>query len=177
MADIHHREIYGPFQARIKQAGLRLATEELMARSFEDLLGVVKWEPSAQAISAGVIGTTPGFIVNPSWYRAQNLEREIFAKSWQHKVWQVTEKLDGVSMHVYKVSVGSRWLGCLPALPQGYPATMRDGSGRGHVGVCSRTQDFLDQPGNVYWEAAKGRSAVASKIWEIPCKSILHGPF
>jgi hypothetical protein len=169
-------DINGPFLARIEQVGRKVATQELMARSFEDILGVVKWELAEEAVTAGVIGTTPAFVVNPSWFRAQNIEQEIFAPSWRNKVWQVTEKLDGVSMHVYKVAAGSRWFGCLPILPQGqeYPATMRNG--RGHVGVCSRVQDFLDRPGNLYWDAAKGRSSVASKIWNIPCKFVLPAP-
>ncbi|KAK0632779.1 RNA ligase-domain-containing protein [Immersiella caudata] len=170
----HFWAINGPFLDRIKQIGRSAATAELLSKSFEGLLGVVKWEPTEEAITSGIIGTTPGFVVNPSWYRAQNIENDIFAPSWRHKVWQVTEKLDGVSMHVYKVAAGTKWFGCLPVLPHGqeYPITMRDPGGRGHVGVCSRTQDFLDRPGNVYWEAARSGGDVVWKIWEIPYPNI-----
>ncbi|KAK4454573.1 RNA ligase-domain-containing protein [Podospora aff. communis PSN243] len=166
--------IYGPYLERVKQAGHAAATAELLSKSFEGLLGVVKWELADEAATAGIIGTTPGFVVNPSWFRAQNIEDDIFAAAWRNKVWQVTEKLDGVSMHVYKVAAGTKWFGCLPVLPPGqeYPATMRDPAGRGHVGVCSRTQDFLDRAGNLYWEAANGGGDVARKIWEIPYPNI-----
>ncbi|KAK0657076.1 RNA ligase-domain-containing protein [Cercophora newfieldiana] len=168
----HFSDIYGPFLDRCKEIGHKAASKEIMAKSFEDLLGVVKWELPEEDIKEGVAGITPAFVVNPSWYRAQNIEREIFAPSWRNKVWQVTEKLDGISMHIYKVAAGSKWFGTLPVLPQGqeYPASMRDA--RGHVGVCSRAKDFMDRPGNLFWDAAKGGSSVASKIWDIPYPNI-----
>lgn len=44
---------------------------------------------------------------------------------------------------------------------------MRDA--HGHVGVCGRVDDYIDQPDNLMWAAVRQQGLVA-KIRSIPCK-------
>ncbi len=124
--DAFANEIYLPYQDRIKEIGEEAATTELMTKSFEEALGVVKWEPTPMHLQPPrtSLGPTPDFIVNPAWSRAQNIKKSIFGKVNDRKIWQVSEKLDGVTMQVYKISAGSRWMVCLKEIAGGYPGSM-----------------------------------------------------
>lgn len=62
---------------------------------------------------------------------------------------QITEKLDGVTMTVYKLARDSFWASCLPRLPDECPPTMQDE--RNRYGVCTSKQDFIDKDDNMYW--------------------------
>ena len=165
-------DINSAYQDRIAKVGELAALEGLLAGSYQDVVGVVKWEDEVETTQdpIDIIGRPPVFIENPCWERAQNMEHEIFSPAKRDKVWQVTEKLDGKTMHVYKVSAGSKWMDCIRELSQGYPKSMRDDDGRGHLGVCSRSEDFMDSPEhlNLYWTTAKD-SEITSKIWDIMC--------
>ncbi|KAK5658887.1 hypothetical protein OQA88_1701 [Cercophora sp. LCS_1] len=171
----HFNVINGPYRDRLGEVGEAAAAEDLVDKSFEGLLGVTKWEPEEPEVVAGSgkVGQPPIFVVNPGWDRAQNIADQIFSRG--RKVWQVTEKLDGVTMQVYKVAAGSKWLACLPEIAGGYPASMRDD--RGHVGICGRTEDYVDRPGNLMWATAR-RQHLAEKIRVIPYPNIaLQGEF
>ncbi|KAK3362305.1 RNA ligase-domain-containing protein, partial [Lasiosphaeria hispida] len=161
----HFPEILLPYQERIEEIGDEAATEELLLKSFEDLLDVKKWEhPSVNFQGQSVIGPPPVFIKQPGWARIQNVEHLIYAPDVRLRKWQVSEKLDGVTMHVYKVAKGSRWHKSLPDLPGGYPQTMSDSAS--HVGVCGRQHDYMDNDASLYWKAAK-ESTVVAKIRSI----------
>ncbi|KAK4098828.1 hypothetical protein N658DRAFT_476495 [Parathielavia hyrcaniae] len=163
-------DIATPFEERAEVVGRDAAKEELMAKSFAELLGVVKWEFTETALALPNLGSTPAFIRMPGWSRIQDVEAEWFSPRWRRKMWQITEKLDGVTMTVYKIAKDSRWAaGCLPALPADCPSTMQDNKNR--YGVCSRKEDFIDRPDNVYWQTAKA-SGVLAKISRFPLPNL-----
>ena len=169
-------DINSAYHDRVAKVGEEAALEGLLAGSYQDVVGVVKWEDEVETTQdpIDIIGPPPVFIENPCWERAQNMAHEIFSPAKRDKVWQVTEKLDGKTMHIYKVSADSKWMDCIRKLSQGYPKSMRDDDGRGHLGVCSRSQDFMDSPErpNLYWTTAKD-SGITSKIWDIMCMFLL----
>ena len=129
-------------------------------------MGVIKWEPTVDfsATAMGNIGRPPPFIRNPGWVRIQNVASTVFSRAKRNKIWQITEKLDGHTMHVYRVAKESKWFTCIPELLGGYPKTMR--SEHSHVGVCGRAMDFVDNENNLFWRAAK-ESGVLQKIHSI----------
>jgi RNA ligase (TIGR02306 family) len=154
-------EISLPYDDRVRTAGNEAATAGLLAESFADLLGVVKWEFTENAASLPSLGKPPSFIYLPGWERIQNIERSIFSNSGRKKVWQISEKLDGVTMMVYKLTNDSEWTSCLPALPAGCSPSMQDEKNR--YGVCSRREDLIDRDGNLYWQVAK-KSGVLDRL-------------
>lgn len=154
-------EIKLPYEDRIKAVGRNAATAELFSQSFASLLGVEKWEYTEKAVSLPNLGPPPGFIRLPRWQRIQDMERSIFSHPKRRKVWQITEKLDGVTMMVYKLARDSRWAECLPALPADCPPTMQDDKNR--YGVCSRYEDLIDRDTCLYWQAAR-TSGVLGKL-------------
>jgi hypothetical protein len=103
----------------------------------------------------------PAFIFMPGWERIQNVERQMFSGAKKNKTWQITEKLDGVTMTVYKLAKDSKWAECLPTLPADCPPTMQDEKNR--YGVCSRRADLIDRADNLYWQVAK-ESGVLGKL-------------
>lgn len=69
--------------------------QKAMEMSFEDVLGVRKWEIPFE--SQGLdLGRVPEFFPRPSCERAQNIE-DLFSFKNQNTMFQVTEKVDGVS--------------------------------------------------------------------------------
>jgi RNA ligase (TIGR02306 family) len=162
-------EITGPFEARVEEIGREGATEELLAKSFADLLGVVKWEFTETAETLPSLGPPPAFIRMPAWHRIQDVERFMFSRKLRQKTWQITEKLDGATMTVYKIANDSRWAASLPALPANSPITMHDDKNR--YGVCSRKEDLIHRPGNLYWQTAIG-SGLLAKIRHFPRPNI-----
>lgn len=150
-----------PYQARIRAVGHEAATAELLSQSFAQLLGVGKWEFTETAQTLPNLGLPPAFIALPGWDRIQNVEREVFSGAKKNKTWQITEKLDGVTMTVYKLTKDSKWADCLPILPADCPPTMQDEKNR--YGVCSRRADLIDRDDNLFWQVAK-ESGVLAKL-------------
>ena len=141
-------EITTLYGALASQVGLSAATATLLATSFDALLNITKWEPTPLAIIPGkTLGLCPNFIPQPIWPRAQNIVDQIFPS--HNKVYQISEKLDGLTMHIYK---------CTTATPE--------------VGVCSRVHNFVNTPSNLYWTTAH-TSSILSKIHTIPHPNIV----
>ncbi|KAL1842075.1 hypothetical protein VTJ49DRAFT_6057 [Mycothermus thermophilus] len=146
-------EINRPYQDQITAVGYEAATDDLLSRSFAETLGVVKWEFTERVESLPNIGRPPVFIRPTGWPRIQDVEKSVFAFDQRKKLWFITEKLNGVTMTVYKIAKNSTWAQSLPELPDGCPPTMQDDSNR--YGVCSRTEDLIDRDDNLYWQTAK----------------------
>ncbi|MDA4132583.1 MAG: hypothetical protein OK454_05595 [Thaumarchaeota archaeon] len=87
--------------------GLSMALEMARRMSFEDKLGVVKWEVP-DSLSATVLRRVPTFFPRPGCERVQNIP-ELFTARYLYETFQITEKLDGASMTVYSVTKGSKW--------------------------------------------------------------------
>ena len=116
-----------------------------------ELIGVKKWETPIPAQLAGTIkGAFPSFIPKTDQERVQNMDLNIAEPkevtytdgegntitkminkrkpNIRDYTYEVTLKLDGSSMTVYK--------------------------NNGEVGVCSRNMDLLEDPNNAYWKVA-----------------------
>lgn len=98
----------------------------------EDLsesLGIVKWEKPVNAQLAGVCkGNFPSLIPKTDQERVQNLKSEIRAAYESGLLFEVTEKLEGSSMTVYRID--------------------------GEFGVCSRNMDLKRDENNSFWKVA-----------------------
>lgn len=134
--------------------GMRSAQE----MAWDGILGVEKWELPAET-RGRVLGRAPPFFRRPGCERVQNLP-ELFTARYLDRRFQVTEKMDGVSMTVYRVQKGSRWHACLPALPAG--SAQEDETSR--VGVASRAEDLDGAGGGPFWQAARLSGLVPAKI-------------
>ncbi|KAL1868924.1 hypothetical protein Daus18300_005760 [Diaporthe australafricana] len=128
--------------------GLRLAKE----MAFEGELGVKKWEAPRLQNSDGslILGRAPVFIRQPGCPRIQD-KPQMLAEEYHNAIFEITEKLDGVPMTVYRVQNGSQWDRALPALPAG--SSQRTPYGR--VGISTRYHDIGEKAGDLYWTAAK----------------------
>ena len=93
-----------------------------------EFLGIVKYEPPVPACLAGVVkGPFPSAIPKTDEERIQNLTNE-----WpvlREYVYEVTEKLEGSSMTVFKIN--------------------------GEFGVCSRNLNLKETEGNTLWALAR----------------------
>jgi RNA ligase (TIGR02306 family) len=99
-----------------------------------DALGIKKYEKPLPAQLAGVTkGYFPSFIRKTDEERIQNLVREF--DSFRGLRFEVTEKLDGSSMTVY-----------------------RDHSS--YIGVCSRNLDLKETEDNTFWLVAKAQGLI-----------------
>lgn len=102
-----------------------------------EILNVKKYEKPVSVSLAGVArGNFPSFIPKTDQERIQNLKRSLGDWVEAGLDWEVTEKLDGTSVTIYKNS-----------------ALMDEG--KDALGVCSRNLDLKDSEGNVYWNVAK----------------------
>jgi len=93
-------------------------------------LGIDKWEPPEPKVSGGTViieGSFPNFISKTDQERAQNMLKGLVKNAG--KEFEVTIKLDGSSMTVY-----------------------RNGE---KTGVCSRNFEVKEDEKNHYWNAAK----------------------
>lgn len=142
-------EVKGVLQGLLREHGPVEGMRKAQEMAFEGILGVKKWEPPVEA-QGQVLGRAPPFFRRPGCERAQNLP-ELFTAKYLNEHFQVTEKIDGVSMTVYSVRKGSRWHASLPALPEG--STQEGETSR--VGVASRTEDLDEKGDSAYWQAAK----------------------
>lgn len=139
-----------------KDQGTKMATR----MAFEDIIGVKKWEVASGAQGLE-LGRVPSFFPRPASERVQNIP-DLFTNKHLDEVFQVTEKLDGVSMTVYRVAAGSKWHKSLPALSAGSTQHVQGA----RPGVASASKD-LDERGNgVYWQAAK-RLGLPARLGEM----------
>jgi hypothetical protein len=99
-------EIQAILNNLIKSHGEEEAYRRIMDMSFEKMLGIEKWVAEMDYSDRASIGKPPAFILQPAWERCQNI-RNLFRQR-QHTNFQITEKLDGLSMSVYLVRRGSR---------------------------------------------------------------------
>ncbi len=162
-------EIIKPYQDLIRSLGRTAATSELLRTSFANILGVVKWEFTETAPNLPNLGRPPDFISMPGWHRVQDIEALVFARHNRKILWQITEKLDGVTMTVYKFAKDSRWATHIPALPADCPPSMQDEKSR--YGVCGRQMDLIDRDDNVYWQAAR-KSGILDKLREMEMPNV-----
>jgi RNA ligase (TIGR02306 family) len=94
-----------------------------------EVLGIQKYEREQSAQLAGITrGSFPAFIPKTDQERVQNLKRELVEWSDQVIEWEVTEKLDGSSMTVYRYG--------------------------DDIGVCSRNLNLKDDANNTFWKTA-----------------------
>ena len=94
-----------------------------------ELLGITKYEAPIPAELAGEVkGMFPSQIPKTDQERIQNLSAELEVWKTENLSWEVTEKLDGSSMTVYRID--------------------------DYVGVCSRNLDLKRNPDNSLWRAA-----------------------
>lgn len=142
-------EVQEVLEGLLKEHGEDEGMRRAQEMAFEDLLGVTKWGPTGE-VQGKILGRAPAFFHRPGCSRAQNLP-ELFTRRYLNIEFQVTEKIDGVSMTVYRVQKGSPWHASLPDLPQG--STQEDETAR--VGVASRTDDLDEKGDSVYWQAAR----------------------
>jgi len=92
-----------------------------------EILGIVKWEKPINAQLAGVCkGNFPSLIPKTDQERVQNIKKELLAI--QCDLFEVTEKLEGSSMTVYRID--------------------------GEFGVCSRNMDLKRDENNSFWKTA-----------------------
>ena len=91
-------------------------------------LGIVKWEPPAEFLAVDAKGLFPSRIPKTDQERIQNLSAELAEWKTENLTWEVTEKLDGLSMTVYVMD--------------------------GDIGVCSRNLDLKRNPDTSLWRAA-----------------------
>lgn len=182
-------EINNFYQNCIRNFGEVKATSYLVEHSWEDHLNIKKWEYLAPA--PAVIGECSTLIQRPACWRIQDVAEHVFdPREANTRIYQVTEKLDGVSMYVYKVSNDSKaLLEFFPPLrpmpiaagkPDGVdnadgqcipiPPTMQ--TERYRVGVCNNSHEFFDDGKNIYWETAKA-SGIVAKIHQIPYRNIV----
>lgn len=93
-------------------------------------LAIQKYEkPIPGSLSGVVKGNFPSFLRKTDQERIQNLTKDI--RRWEEEgaLWEVTEKLDGSSMTVYRHN--------------------------DVVGVCSRNYDLEETEGNAFWQAVR----------------------
>lgn len=145
--------------------------EKLRDVSFEEVLGVKKYEAPEPAVVNGngktppVLADFPSFVPKTDQERIQNLP-DVFS-TWSDAVFQETTKMDGSSMTIYFISRSSRYFPLLPPLDS---TTSSSSSSsifpNGRVGVCSRNRDIPPPP----------RSTPSSGASPSPSHSPLNSP-
>lgn len=132
-----------------EQRALTLAQEI----AFDDIVGVKKWEVPVEA-RRKILGRVPSFFPRPACDRVQNIKGLFSTSKHLNATFQVTEKLDGLSMTVYQVEIGSKWHKSLPELPPGSPGCIL-GSPTVRIGVASAGEELDERGNDMYWQAAK----------------------
>ena len=120
-----------------------------------EMLGILKWEREVPAQLAGKIaGNFPEFIPKTDQERIQNYAKYI---PKQTNLWEVTEKLDGSSMTVYRVKDLSK-------MDLGY-----------RVGVCSRNYDLKTDDTDNSFVSTAWRLKLFQKLSEHNLEIALQG--
>ena len=102
-----------------------------------EALGILKYEKPINVKLSGIVrGNFPSFIPKTDQERIQNLTDSLGDWVSNSLEFEVTEKLDGTSVTIYKNS-------------------MLEESGKDAFGVCSRNLDLKETEENVYWNVAK----------------------
>lgn len=136
----------------IKGAGI-LIGEGL---DLTDHLGIKKWEAVLPAQLAGEAkGLFPSLIPKTDQERCQNLVEEIQAAFEAGSLFEISEKLEGSSMTVYRI--------------------------QGEFGVCSRNLDLRETVGNALWATARDEDIEAKMMavdehWDFAIQGELIGP-
>jgi RNA ligase (TIGR02306 family) len=121
-----------------------------------EFLGIVKWEMPIPAQLAGMMkGNFPTEIPKTDQERVQKLVKEIRVASDTGSQFEVTEKLEGSSMTVYRI--------------------------RGEFGVCSRNLDLKETEDNAFWATARAQDIETQMIaidehWDFALQGELIGP-
>ena len=137
------------------------AVRDMLTMSFDNLLGVRKWEVRVDDTADLSLGKPPTFIRQPACERIQNVSN---LQSITRLTFQVSEKLDGLSMTVYAIHTDSHWHRGLSQLPPGSGESMNNRDRR--IGVCSRHKDFIDNGQSLFWNVAKAMD-LPSKVAKI----------
>lgn len=104
--------------------------DSYIGTDVSELLGITKYEPPVPASLAGVARSSfPSCVPKTDQERIQNLAVELAAWKDDGALWEVTEKLEGMSCTF-------AWLS-------------------GELHVCSRNLDLMDAEGNTLWAAAR----------------------
>ena len=128
-------------------------TSSFEGSDVSSLLGIIKWDPSAEFQSPDAKGLFPSFIPKTAQERIQNLSKDFQKWKEEGTIWEVTEKLDGSSMTVF----------------------YKDGE----VGVCSRNLELKEDENNTFWKSAKSSGAypvLKNKGLNIALQGELVGP-
>jgi len=137
------------------------ACKNIESELFEGLdvsvpLNIVKWEKPMNAQLAGVCkGNFPSLIPKTDQERCQNLVKEITNANEIGMKFEVTEKLEGSSMTVYRI--------------------------QGEFGVCSRNLDLKRDENNTFWKVAIEEDIEAQMMsidpyWDFAIQGELIGP-
>ncbi|KAI1407730.1 RNA ligase-domain-containing protein [Hypoxylon sp. FL1857] len=147
--------------------GTGIAERKMMAMSFQDTLEVKKWERFDHGDAAEICGRPPVFFPQPGCERAQNMP--ILFRDHGEESYQVTEKLDGVSMSIYAVDRNSQWHLALPPLPSDVQHI-----GTTRIGICSRDQDLAETSASWFWRTAK-QQQIIEKIGQAGQNIVVQG--
>jgi RNA ligase (TIGR02306 family) len=112
---------------------------------FGEVLNIKKFEKAIPASIESAKGYFPAFIRKTDQERIQNLSSELAQWIADKVGWEISEKLDGSSMTVYRQE-------------QSWDVALE--------GVCSRNLDLKEDPHNVFWAAAI-RQQLIEKIRQI----------
>ena len=121
-----------------------------------EILGIKKWEMQVPAQLAGEVkGAFPTVVPKTDQERVQNLVEEVKAAVQAGSLFEITEKLEGSSMTVYRI--------------------------HGEFGVCSRNLDLRETTGNAFWATARAEDIEAKMIavdehWDFAIQGELIGP-
>lgn len=114
-----------------------------------DMLGILKWEKEIPAQLAGLAkGNFPTQVPKTDQERVQNLNRELEKRQAASAWFEVTEKLEGSSMTVYKIN--------------------------GEFGVCSRNLNLKQDENNAFWKVAI-EDEIEKKIMGLPYDLAIQG--
>ena len=119
-------------------------------------LNIKKWErPMPAQLASMAKGNFPTQIPKTDQERAQNLVREIVAANEAGTKFEITEKLEGSSMTVYRI--------------------------QGEFGVCSRNMNLKEVAGNSFWDVARAedieaKMIAADEFWDFAIQGELIGP-
>lgn len=133
----------------------------IVSELFEGLdvtepLNIKKWEMQVPAQLAGQVkGNFPTKIPKTDQERIQNLTKEIKAAQESGLLFELTEKLEGSSMTVYRI--------------------------RGEFGVCSRNIDLKRDKNNSFWATAiaediDAKMQAVDEWWDFAIQGELIGP-